>query len=132
MNINLNIPDNQVNNLSSGAKTTLKKETEKYALSVIKEASRIEEGMRADGANKEVTGTMILIAVQKKSYSSSKKTSKMLIFIKIIAFISAFITGGLFDLDALKQSSSRLILFLVVFAIACSTNILQFFYEDKE
>ncbi|MBR5165764.1 MAG: hypothetical protein IKW87_09465 [Ruminococcus sp.] len=64
------IPDNQVNNLSAGAKSSLEKESKNYALSIIKEAKLIEEGAHVAGANTEVTDSMIHIAVQKNKYSS--------------------------------------------------------------
>ena len=132
MNINFNIPDNQVNNFSSGARSSLEKETEKYALSIIKEAKRIEEGTRENGANTEVTSNMILIAVQKKRFSSKKKTSIKGIIIKAVAALSSLFTGGFWDLEALQNSSGRLITFIILLMIACASTILLFVYEEKE
>ena len=76
MKINFDIPDNQVDNLSPSAKTTLKDEVKKYTNSVIKEANLIEEGFREDGASEEITSTTIIQAVRKNKIHKRKKHSK--------------------------------------------------------
>ena len=132
MRINIDIPDNQVNNLSAGAKSSLEKESKNYALSIIKEAKLIEEGAHVAGANTEVTDSMIHIAVQKNKYSSKKKTSIKGIIIKTVATLSALFTGGFWDLDSLQNSSGRLITFIILLIITCTSTILLFVYEEKE
>ena len=55
MAVQVNIDDNKIDNFSDGAQTTLKKQMEKYADDIIKEANLIEEAIREDGANTEIT-----------------------------------------------------------------------------
>ena len=49
--VQVNIDDNKIDNFSDGAQTTMKKQMEKYADDIIKEANLIEEAIREDGAN---------------------------------------------------------------------------------
>lgn len=133
MRISFDIPDDQVDNLSSSAKTTLEGEIKKYTDSVIKEANLIEQGFREDGASEEITSSTIIQAVRKSKIHKRKKSSKtMTILIKSAASVTAFIAGVLTDLDAMQKSSFRTILVLIFFALACFTGILQFVDEEKE
>ena len=63
--VQVNIDDNKIDNFSDGAQTTLKKQMEKYADDIIKEANLIEEAIREDGANTEITSNIVLQAVRK-------------------------------------------------------------------
>lgn len=45
MAVQVNIDDNKIDNFSDGAQTTLKKQMEKYADDIIKEANLIEEAI---------------------------------------------------------------------------------------
>ena len=65
MAVQVNIDDNKIDNFSDGAQTTLKKQMEKYADDIIKEANLIEEAIREDGANTEITSNIVLQAVRK-------------------------------------------------------------------
>lgn len=58
--VQVNIDDNKIDNFSDGAQTTLKKQMEKYADDIIKEANLIEEAIREDGANTEITSNIVL------------------------------------------------------------------------
>ena len=60
MAVQVNIDDNKIDNFSDGAQTTLKKQMEKYADDIIKEANLIEEAIREDGANTEITSNIVL------------------------------------------------------------------------
>ena len=61
--VQVNIDDNKIDNFSDGAQTTLKKQMEKYADDIIKEANLIEEAIREDGANTEITSNIERIKV---------------------------------------------------------------------
>ena len=58
--VQVNIDENKIDNFSDGAQTTLKKQMEKYADDIIKEANLIEEAIREDGANTEITSNIVL------------------------------------------------------------------------
>lgn len=61
---------------------------EKYADDIIKEANLIEEAIREDGANTEITSNIILQAVRKNKSNSSKKPNRPLLIAKIISVFS--------------------------------------------
>ena len=59
MAVQINIDENKIDNFSDGAQTTLKKQMEKYADDIIKEANLIEEAIREDGANTEIRNNIV-------------------------------------------------------------------------
>lgn len=130
--VRVTIGNDKLGNFSNEAQDTLKNQLEKYADEIISEASLIEEGLREDNASTEITSNYVLWAVRKNKTSRPKKKSKKMVVIKITAFISSLITGALFDIEAIQASVLRLILFLVVFAIAGGTTLIQFFEEERE
>ena len=73
MAVQVNIDDNKIDNFSDGARITLKKQMDKYADDIIKEANLIEEAIREDGANTEITSNIVLQAVRKNKSNLSKK-----------------------------------------------------------
>ena len=73
MAVQVNIDDNKIDNFSDGARITLKKQMDKYANDIIKEANLIEEAIREDGANTEITSNIVLQAVRKNKSNLSKK-----------------------------------------------------------
>ena len=130
MAVQINIDENKIDNFSDGAQTTLKKQMEKYADDIIKEANLIEEAIREDGANTEITSNIILQAVRKNN--SSKKPNRPLLIAKIISVFSLLITGFLFDSSGYQNNVLKLIAFIVCIIIASVSTVLQFVYEDRE
>ncbi len=63
MAVQVNIDDNKIYNFFDSARITLKKQMDKYADDIIKEANLIEEAIREDGANTEITSNIVLQAV---------------------------------------------------------------------
>lgn len=132
MAVQINIDENKIDNFSDGAQTTLKKQMEKYADDIIKEANLIEEAIREDGANTEITSNIILQAVRKNKSNSSKKPNRLLLIAKIISVFSLLITGFLFDSSGYQNNVLKLIAFIVCIIIASVSTVLQFVYEDRE
>lgn len=132
MAVQINIDENKIDNFSDGAQTTLKKQMEKYADDIIKEANLIEEAIREDGANTEITSNIILQAVRKNKSNSSKKPNRPLLIAKIISVFSLLITGFLFDSSGYQNNVLKLIAFIVCIIIASVSTVLQFVYEDRE
>lgn len=130
--IQVNISDDKIDNLSTSAQKTLKKQVEKYADDIIKEANLIEEAIREDGANTEITSNIILQAVRKNKTNHRKKSNKGLFLAKCISTFTLLFTGYLFDLDRFKSNAELLIVFLIVFVIASISTLFQFLLEDKE
>lgn len=130
--VQVNIDDNKIDNFSDGAQTTLKKQMEKYADDIIKEANLIEEAIREDGANTEITSNIVLQAVRKNKSNPSKKTSRFLLITKIISSFSLLITGFLFDSSGYQNNVLKLIAFVVCLIVASVSTVLQFVFEERE
>ncbi|MDE5885125.1 MAG: hypothetical protein K2H29_08655 [Oscillospiraceae bacterium] len=132
MIIQVNIDDNEIDNFSTDAQTTLKKQMEKYALDIIKEANLIEETRREDGASTEITSNTILLAVRKSKIDHNKKKNKGLLISKIVSTLSVLLTGFFFDSEGYQNNLIKLISFVSFLIIACVSTVLQFVLEDKE
>lgn len=130
MAIRVEVDDDKLTNFSRGAQDTLKNQLERYADDIIKEANLIEEGLRENEANTEITSSFVIQAVRKSKTIRPKRKSKYSLFIKIVAFVFVLITGALFDLEAIQTSTGRLIAFIITFVIASITTILQFIEEE--
>ena len=132
MAVQVNIDDNKIDNFSDGAQTTLKKQMEKYADDIIKEANWIEEAIREDGANTEITSNIVLQAVRKNKSNPSKKPNRFLLITKIISSFSLLITGFLFDSSGYQNNVLKLIAFVVCLIVASVSTVLQFVFEERE
>ena len=132
MAVQVNIEDNKIDNFSAGEQTTLKKQMEKYADDIIKEANLIEEAIREDGANTEITSNIVLQAVRKNKSNPSKKPSRFLLITKIISSFSLLITGFLFDSSGYQNNVLKLIAFVVCLIVASVSTVLQFVFEERE
>lgn len=132
MAVQVNIDDNKIDNFSDGAQTTLKKQMEKYADDIIKEANLIEEAIREDGANTEITSNIVLQAVRKNKSNPSKKSNRFLLITKIISSFSLLITGFLFDSSGYQNNVLKLIAFVVCLIVASVSTVLQFVFEERE
>ena len=132
MAVQVNIDDNKIDNFSDGAQTTLKKQMEKYADDIIKEANLIEEAIREDGAKTEITSNIVLQAVRKNKSNPSKKPNRFLLITKIISSFSLLITGFLFDSSGYQNNVLKLIAFVVCLIVASVSTVLQFVFEERE
>lgn len=130
MDIKITIDDNSVNNFVGDAESTLKKQLEQYARDVIKEANLIEEGLHEDEAAKEITSSYILQAARKSRTVKPPKKHKYLPLAKIVSFVSSFLAGVLFDLEAMQGDKWRIIITFVVFIVATISTLFQFIWED--
>ena len=97
MAVQVNIDDSKIDNFSVGAQTTLKKQIEKYADDIIKEANLIEEALREDGASTEITSNNVLQAVRKNKTNHNRKPNRTLLITKVVSSLSLLVTGFLFD-----------------------------------
>lgn len=129
MALQANIDNDKVDNFSKEAKIELQKQLEKYCENIIKESNLIEEAMREDGAITEITSNIVLQAVRRNKTNHNKKPNKFLLITKIVSALSLLISGFLFDEDG---GTIKLIFFLIVFAIACASTVLQFVLDYKE
>lgn len=132
MAVQVNIDENKIDNFSDSAQTTLIKQIEKYADDIIKEANLIEEAIREDGANTEITSNIILQAIRKNKSNPRKKHSRFLLITKIVSSLSLLVTGFLFDSSGYQNDVIKLILFVLCLIIASVSTVLQFVFEERE
>lgn len=132
MAVQVNIDDNKIDNFSVGAQTTLKKQIEKYADDIIKEANLIEEALREDGASTEITSNNVLQAVRKNKTNHNKKPNRSLLITKIVSSLSLLVTGFLFDSTGYQDNVIKLIAFIICLIVASVSTVLQFVLEDRE
>lgn len=133
MAIQVNIDENKVDNFSNDARTTLKKQLEKYADDIIKEANLIEEILTDDGASIEITSRTILQAARKnETYHGKKKKNVGSVITKTVSALSLLLTGFLFDSTGYQDSTVRFIAFIISLIVACVSTVLQFVLEAKE
>lgn len=131
MDLNIEIDDTNLVNLSSGATRTLQEQTREYANDLLKEATLIEEGDRQEGANSEITSNIIMkaVSVRKNRNLIEEKTPTWLKVCKIISTVSCLVTGFLFDLAGYQDNLAELIGFVICFAIACISTAFVFLKE---
>ena len=129
MALRVEIADEQMENMSEKAKDELATQLRTYAEDIIKEANLIEEGNREDGANREITSSIVMQAVRKHKSNVPKKKDKGLVVLKIVSAFSLLITGFLFDANGYQDNIVKLVLFIVALIIACVSTVLQFVKE---
>ena len=132
MKLEINIKEDDIDNFSPDAKHELVRQLTKIGNNIIKESNLIEEAIREHGAKTEITSNIVIKAARKSDRNVNKKKNKMMIFFKICSALSSLITGLLFDIDGYENKSHILVVFIIFFAIACVTTVLDFVYEYKE
>ena len=110
--IQINIDENKVDNFTDQARDTLKEQMGKYADNIIKESNLLEESIREDGANAEITSTIVMQAVRKYKSDTRKKPSNNRWIIRVVSTFSTLITGFLFDASGYGHNFMKLIFFL--------------------
>jgi len=129
MTIRVEVDDEQLQNMSDGALVTLQQQIETYAENIIKEANLIEEGNHEDGANREITSSIVIQAVRRYKSFLPKKKDKILIILKIVSSFSLLLTGFLFDANGYQDNIVKLVLFIIILIVACVSTVLQFVKE---
>ena len=130
MNFHVEIPDEEMENMSEDAKNELHEQLNIYVKSVIREVCLIEEGSREEGANREITSSMIKLAVKKYKSNKPKKNGMGLIILKLVSWFSLLITGFLFDSNGYQNHFFKLILFVFMLILACVSTVLQLVKEE--
>lgn len=123
--------DDDLSSLTEGAKNKLSEETKSFATELLREAIRIEEVERQEGANCEITSSIVMQAVRVKKYKrhSEKGIPMWLKIVKILSSISLMITGFLFDQNGYQNNMLKLISFIIIFAIACISTAVVYIKE---
>ena len=127
--LQVQITDEQMENMSEKAKEELVSQVSTYAESIIKEANLIEEGNREDGANREITSSIVKQAVRKYKSNVPTKKENGLVVLKVFSAFSLLITGFLFDANGYQDNIIKLILFIIALIVASVSPVLQFVRE---
>ena len=130
MKLEIDIPDEKVQNFSQDAKTELKKQSNKIAIEISDEASRIEEGRRLPETNSEITQSNVREAATHPRMVVARKKSLASKIIQALAFISTLIAGNLLD-TAKFTETNHVIWFIVVLFVAIGTTVYLTFNQDK-
>lgn len=130
MKLEVDIPDEKTENLSTTAESRLKTIVQDYSCNILDEASRIES-TRNSGNEPEITATIIDDAVEyTKRFPTRKRKSKGKVWVMIVAFISTVFTGGLFKTEKFNEPE-YLFPFLVVFLVSVISNISIFLNDNS-
>ena len=105
--IQVNIDEKKVDGFTDQARDTLKEQMGKYADNIIKESNLIEESIREDEANAEITSTIVMQAVKKYKSDTRKKPSNNRWIIRVVSTFSTLITGFLFDASGYGHNCIR-------------------------
>jgi hypothetical protein len=127
--LQVQITDEQMENMSEKAKEELVSQLSTYAERIIKEANLIEEGNREDGANREITSSIVKQAVRKYKSNVPTKKENGLVVLKVFSAFSLLITGFLFDANGYQDNIIKLILFIIALIVASVSTVLQFVRE---
>lgn len=127
----IELDDDDLSSLTEGAKNKLSEETKSFATELLCEAIRIEEVERQEGANCEITSSIVMQAARVKKYKrhSEKSTPMWLKIVKILSSISLVITGFLFDPNGYQNNMLKLMSFIIIFAIACISTAVVYIKE---
>lgn len=130
MKLDIDIPDEKTENLSTTAESRLKTVVQDYSCNVLDEASRLES-TRNSGNEPEITATIIDDAVEyTKRFPTRKNKSKKKVGAMITAFISTVFTGGVFKTEKFNEPE-YLFPFLIVFLISVISNIYIFLNDNS-
>ena len=88
MTLQVNIDDGKIDNFLDSGIAELVKQLEKYGDNIIKESNFIEEAIREDGADTEITSNIVIQAVRKSKFQRNNKHSKPLLIFKIVSWVS--------------------------------------------
>lgn len=130
MKLEIDIPDEKVQNFSQDAKTELKKQSNRIAIEISDEASRIEEGRRLPETNSEITQSNVREAATQPRMVVARKKSLLSKIIQALAFISTLIAGNLLDTTKFTETN-HVIWFIIVLFVAIGTTVYLTFNQDK-
>ena len=130
MKLEIDIPDEKVQNFSQEAKTELKKQSSRIAIEITDEASRIEEGRRLPETNSEITQSNVREAATQPRMIVARRKSLTSKIIQAVAFISTLIAGNLLDTSKFTETN-HVFLFIVVLFIAIWTTVYLTFNQEN-
>mgnify|MGYP003612900951 CR=1 FL=1 len=121
MMINFDIPDKDVKQISGDGLKTVKNIAQKYTKELIKEAKEVEKACRQNGANPEITSSMIYKAVD--NLLRKADTTRRSIFCQVTSVSSASLASYTANFIT-YPNGIYLILFIIFLVIACVSTVI--------
>jgi hypothetical protein len=130
MPLSIEIPDEKTKNLNKEAHKALKSALELLATNVIEEAGRLEAAINTNGNQPQIVSSHIEDAVFliKKGYIKQRK-SRWLKFWQLVAVLSTFISGLIFDYEEVRTNSTLFIAFIILCGFALLSAIIVWNWE---
>lgn len=125
MEIKFEIDNNKVQNFTDGAKNRLSLQAQKYTEDVINEAEKVEELLREDGASPEITENIVFQAIRRNRTPIKHRRKWGITVIKILSELLLFISGLLFNQEALSTNIVYFSVFSLVFISALIITIIM-------
>jgi hypothetical protein len=130
MKVEFEIPNEKVQNFSSDAKAELTRQSNRIAVEIVDEASRIEAGRRVPETNSEVTQSNVKEAATQPRMVLTRKKSWLSKIIQIVAFFSTLIAGSLLDTTKFTETN-HVIWFIVMSFLAIGTTVYLTFNQEN-
>lgn len=131
MKIEIEIPDEKVENLSDEALSELRRQSEALTGNVLDESARIETSRRTPETNSEVTASIVKeAAVYSRRFSFPKKKKLGTKLVQCIAFVSTLIAGSLLDTEKFSETS-HVVWFIISLFIAIGTTVYLIFNNES-
>ncbi|MGX5689448.1 hypothetical protein [Arcticibacter tournemirensis] len=130
MRIELDIPDEKVQNFSQEAKTELKRQSNRLAEEIVDEAGRIEASRRLPHTNSEVTQSNVKEAATQPRMTVAKKKNWTTKIIQVVSFVSSLIAGSLLDTDKFKETN-HVTWFIITSFVAIGTTVYLTFNQEN-
>ncbi|MGF2030345.1 hypothetical protein ACQUFH_12690 [Lactococcus lactis] len=130
MEIKFQVDDEIATNMTQGAINGLVKQSEAYAIKIIKEAGRVEESYREDGAQIEITENTIFQAVRKNKTLVNKKNRKVS-YIKLGSELTLFLSGLIFNQKMFAESMIYLIGYFLLITVAIILTVITYVKDDE-
>lgn len=125
MEIKFEIDNNKVQNFTDGAKNRLSLQAQKYTEDVINEAEKVEELLRENGASPEITENIVFQAIRRNRTPIKHRRKWGITIIKILSELLLFISGLMFNQEALSTNIVYFSVFSLVFISALIITIIM-------
>jgi hypothetical protein len=123
MTFDLKVPDEVTKHLKERAAAEYRGAVERYAVDLLKEASRLEAANKGTSGDPEITSTMVKDAdiLLRRGYARPSK-KPLLIGAQLVATVGGFVTGLLADMDKLRDANA-LVLFVVILTLTITAAV---------
>lgn len=130
MKLEIDIPDEKVQNFSKEAKAELIEQSNRIAKEIANEACLIEEGRRQPSTHSEITQSDVRVAAKQPRMIVSRRRVIIHKIVQAVSFISTLIAGNLLDTSKFTETN-HVIWFIVILFVAIGTTIYLTFNQEN-